>query len=136
MHQSDTLKFGKDVAQFSGISLQKFTTGRHIKEQVLYREVTSFRTGYSLLALHLRTRNHQFRSQFFRFRTRLQFYLRHCCDGCQCFPTKSHGTQSKQVRSFPYLGSSMPLKRETGIRFGHSFSIINHLNTGFTRISH
>ena len=30
----------------------------------------------------------------------------------------------------------MTFERKTGICFGHSFSIVNHLNTGFTCVSH
>ena len=59
MNESDPFKFSKDIAQFGGISFQKLTPGRHIKEQILYREIASFRTGNSFLTLHCRARYHQ-----------------------------------------------------------------------------
>ena len=73
-------------------------------------------------------------TQLIFFPPRLQFYLCHCSDGCQGFTTKAHGLQGEQIVGLADFGRGMTLKRQAGIRAGHSFSVIDYLYGGSSSI--
>ena len=51
VHEGDSLKLGDDVCQFCLVRLQKFSSCRHIEEEVVDREVAAFRACHRFLRL-------------------------------------------------------------------------------------
>ena len=70
----------------------------------------------------------QKRADFLVGRAGLQLYLGHGGYGSQSLATESHGGEGKKVVGLVYLGSSMALKRQTGIGLRHAFAVVDHLN--------
>ena len=133
MHQRDALELGQNITQLRRVGFQKLTTGRHIEEEVLDREVTAFGAGNCFLALDFRSGNDQTGTQFFVGRPGLQLYFR---NRSKRLATKAHGAQRKQISRLTDFGSGMTLKGKTCIRFGHTFSVVNHLNASLACIRH
>lgn len=44
MYQGNTLKFGQNITELGGVSLQKLTPGRNIEKEILNRKIASFGT--------------------------------------------------------------------------------------------
>lgn len=65
MYQGNTFKFGQNITELGGVSLQKLTPGRNIEKEILNRKIASFGTRHRFLTLHFGTRNDNLGSQLF-----------------------------------------------------------------------
>ena len=103
MYQGNTFKFGQNITELGGVSLQKLTPGRNIEKEILNRKIASFGTRHRFLTLHFGTRNDNLGSQLFGFGTCFQLDLSNGGNGSQCFTAKPHRAKSKQIGCFTDL---------------------------------
>ena len=135
INQYNTFKLCQYITQFGLIGFQELSTCRNIIEQVLYLEITTLRTRNRFLTIHFGAGYTDRRTQLLSCHSCTKFHLCHCSNRSQCFPTESHGLQSKQIGRLAYFRCSMTFKSQTSICFRHPLTIINHLNGSLSGIS-
>ena len=136
IHQRNPFKFRHNITQLCLIGFQELPAGRHVKKQVLHREITAPLTCHRFLLLHLRTSNLDIRTQAVLLAAGFQLHLCHSRNGSQRLAPEPHGMQGEQIGRFPDFRGSMTLKSHSGIRFRHALPVVNYPYAGFPGIGH
>ena len=127
-------KGGEYVIQLRSIRLQELPSCGDVEEEVLYAEVTSCGTRYQFLTYHLASCYRYRRSYLLRMQTCLKHYLRYSSYRGKSLTAETHSVQTEKVVGRAYLRRSMTFKRQSGIGFRHSLSVVNNLYQRTSRI--
>ena len=126
--QHDTLESRDDIIKLSGIRLQELATGRHIEKEIADRKATTHRARARLLPYYTGARQRQASTHLIFLTTGTQLDLRHRSNRRQGFASKAHRVQGEEVVSLTNLTGGMTFESQSGIRHGHTTTIIYYLN--------